>query len=114
MDKGFYVNEFGEIVRIQNQNTEYKENDEEKLMHEYSLLSYEIHHLTRPTHDPKKIARYEELKKILKIDEDASGRAFNKARENIRMMAIAKKQNNTVLQDALKKKKMEQEKNSGK
>lgn len=101
MDKDFYVNEFGEIVRTQNQNAEYKETNEEKLMKEYSLLSYEIHHLTRPTTDPEKIARYEELKRILKIDEQAQGNAFNKAKEKIRAMAMAQGKNNNPLKMAI-------------
>ena len=109
MADDFYVNEYGEVVRKQYQDTAHTETDEEKLMNEYSVLSYEIHHLTRPTTDSEKISRYKELKKILKIDENASGTAFAKAKENVRMMAIAKKQNNTVLQDAIKRQKIQQE-----
>ncbi|MBQ8294627.1 MAG: hypothetical protein IJX89_04555 [Alphaproteobacteria bacterium] len=99
MDKDFYVNEFGEIVRAQN----HKEADEKKLMDEYYQLAYEIHHRSRPTTDPEKIARYEELKRVLKIDEQAQGNAFNKAKEKIRAMAMAQGKNNNPLKMAILK-----------
>ena len=63
MADDFSINESGEIIRKNVQ--EVPQTEEEKLMAEYSQLEYEIHHLTRPTKSPEKIARYEELKKIL-------------------------------------------------
>lgn len=80
MTEKFYINEYGEVVRKDNFNVD--ETDEQKLMKEYSLLCYEIYHLTRPTKDTKKIARYEELKRILEIDEDKQNQAFIKAKQN--------------------------------
>jgi hypothetical protein len=104
----FKIAEDGTVIREQNQGIEYKETEEEKLMHEYSLLSYEVHHLTRPTKDPEKIARYEELKKILKIDEEARGRAFKdaflKAKEEVQAKIKQKEQpDNSLLKMAMMK-----------
>lgn len=101
MDKDFYVNEFSEIVRPNFNEAEQTKTDEEKLMAEYHQLAYEIHHRSRPTTDPEKIARYEELKRILKIDEQAQGNAFNKAKEKIRAMAMAQGKNNNPLKMAI-------------
>ncbi len=106
MADDFKIAKDGTIIREQNRGVEYKETEEEKLMHEYSLLSYEVHHATRPTKDPEKIARYEELKKILKIDEEKQGQAFKdafvKAKEKALAKIKAKEQSgNSVLKMAL-------------
>ncbi len=104
----FDVNEFGEIVREQYNNTKYTETEEEKLMHEYSLLSYEIHHLTRPTKDAEKIARYEELKRILNIDEEKQKNAFNAGKEKVLAKLKEKEQSdNSWLKTAIEKRKIE-------
>lgn len=56
--------------------------EEDKLQKEYSLLEYEIlNNHGNPTKDPEKIARYEELKKILGIDENTKNNAFLKAKQ---------------------------------
>lgn len=108
MAEDFKIAEDGLIVREQNGNVEYKKTEEEKLMDEYSLLSYEVHHATRPTKDPEKIARYEELKKILKIDEEVSGRAFKNVFLKEKESALAKikdkeQSDNSVLKMAMMK-----------
>lgn len=103
MADDFKIAESGLIVREDN----VKETEEEKkLMDEYYLLSYEVHHATRPTKDPEKIARYQELKKILKIDEEKQGQAFKdafvKAKEKALAKIKAKEQpDNSILKMAL-------------
>lgn len=100
----FKIAEDGTVIREQNRGGEYKETEEEKLMHEYSLLSYEVHHATRPTKDPEKIARYKELKKILKIDEEKQGQAFQDAKEKVLAKIKAKERpDNSVLKMAMLK-----------
>ena len=72
------------------------------LWKEFAQLEYEVlnnHH--NPTKDPIKIARYNELKKQLNIDE--SNHALNKAREKIKqeMIASDKSNDNSVLYTAI-------------
>ncbi len=96
------INEFGEIIR---DNADRIQTEEEALMAEYHLLAYEVHHRSRPTNDPEKIARYQELKNILKIDEKAQANAFDKARQKV-LENIANKTNKTSsLQELLVKNK---------
>ena len=79
----YEINEYGEIIRknvVQQQTN--------PLWEEYQRLEYEVlnnHH--HPTNDPIKIARYNELKKILNIKESED--AFRKAKEKLKQQIIA-------------------------
>ena len=78
--------------------------DSDPLWKEFSKLEYEVlnnHH--NPTRDPIKIARYNELKKQLNIDE--SNRALDKAKEKIKneMISSDKSNDNSVLYAAIAK-----------
>ncbi len=96
------INEYGEIIR---DNADEIQTEEQALMAEYYLLAYEIHHRSRPTNNPEKIARYQELKNILKIDEKAQANAFDKARQKA-LQNIAGKTNKTPsIQELLAKNK---------
>lgn len=65
-----------------NDYTEVEKTEKDKLQKEYSLLEYEVlNNHGHPTKDPAKLARYEELKKILKIDDLAQGKAFLEAKQ---------------------------------
>lgn len=94
----YEINEFGEIVfdnGVRKQTTD-------PLWEEYARLEYEVlnnHH--NPTKDPIKIARYNELKKILDIKK--SENALNKAKEEIKRRIIAsdKSPNNSVIYTAM-------------
>jgi len=80
----YNINNDGEIV-FKDKNRIVPESD--PLWKEYTQLEYEVlnnHH--NPTKDPIKIARYNELKKQLNIDE--SNRAFDMAREKIKQKII--------------------------
>lgn len=80
----YKINNDGEIV-FKDKNRIVPESD--PLWKEYTQLEYEVlnnHH--NPTKDPIKIARYNELKKQLNIDE--SNRAFDMAREKIKQKII--------------------------
>lgn len=77
----FFINEFGEIVRSDFVDT--PKTTEEELGEELARLSYEINHLTRPTKDPEKIARYHELQKILGVDEKMQDKALAAGRAKI-------------------------------
>lgn len=79
----YEINEFGEISF---NNGEIKQT-KEPLWEEYAQLEYEVlnnHH--NPTKDPIKIARYNELKKILNIKKSED--ALNKAKAQIRKKLI--------------------------
>lgn len=73
-EKDFFVDEFGQIHR---NNVPNKENEE--LLAEYHQLGYEIFSHNDKT--PEKLARFEELKKILGIDENSKKNAFLKAKQ---------------------------------
>ena len=80
----YKINEFGEIV-FENDATR-KIQEADPLWEEYTRLEYEVlnnHH--NPTKDPVKIARYNELKKILDIkkNEDALNDAIEKVKQKI-------------------------------
>ena len=69
---------------------------------EFTQLEYEVlnnHH--NPTKDPIKIARYNELKKQLNIEE--SNRAFDEAKERIKQKIIVNDEStdNSVLYTAI-------------
>ncbi len=106
MADDFSINESGEIIRENVQ--EVPQTEEEKLMAEYSQLEYEIHHLTRPTKSPEKIARYEELKKILGIDEEAKKNALIAGKEKVLAKIKEKgKQDNSLLKAMMEKRRQE-------
>ena len=80
----YKINEFGEIS-FDNGRLKQPGNP---LWEEYAQLEYEVlnnHH--NPTKDPIKIARYNELKKILDIKKSED--ALDKAKEKIRQKLIA-------------------------
>jgi hypothetical protein len=66
MKDDFKIAKDGTIQR--NKIPEIRETKEDALMSEYYSLEYQVCHMTRPTKDPAKIARFEELKKILGIN----------------------------------------------
>ena len=95
----YKINESGEVVF---KNGARKVLDSDPLWKEFAQLEYEVlnnHH--NPTNDPIKIARYNELKKQLNIDE--SNRALDKAREKIKqeMISSDKSNDNSVLYTAM-------------
>lgn len=95
----YEINENGEIV-FKNDARKIQKTD--PLWKEYTQLAYEVlnnHH--NPTKDPIKIARYNELKKCLNIEE--SNRAFDEAREKIKQQMIAADEStdNSVLYTAI-------------
>ncbi len=97
----YEINESGEIVF---NSDDRKTPDIDPLWKEYTQLEYEVlnnHH--NPTKDPIKIARYNELKKQLKIDDKAAADALNKAREKIQRELIEsdKSVDNAVLYTAI-------------
>ena len=97
----YNINNDGEIV-FKDKNRIVPESD--PLWKEYTQLEYEVlnnHH--NPTKDPIKIARYNELKKQLNIDE--SNRAFDEAREKIKQKIIESdsSSDNSVLYAAMAK-----------
>lgn len=75
-EKDFFVDEFGQIHR---NNVPNKEKD--ALLNEYHQLEYEI--FSHNNKSPEKLARFEELKKILGIDETEKKNAFLKAKQKI-------------------------------
>lgn len=76
----FKILKDGTIVFNNDRNIEKTEEDE--LQKEFSLLEYEVlNNHGHPTKDPAKLARYEELKKILNIDDNAKGKALLKAKQ---------------------------------
>ncbi len=76
----YKIKEDGTILFNEDRNIEKTEMD--KLQKEYSLLEYEVlNNHGHPTTDPAKLARYEELKKILKIDDMVKGMALLKAKQ---------------------------------
>jgi hypothetical protein len=79
----FKINEFGEIIR--DGVPAKAETPEDKLMDEYVRLDYEVNHLTRPTQDPEKIARYKELKRILNIGEQTDVLAYANAKAKLKL-----------------------------
>ncbi len=95
----YKINKDGEIVfkdkkRIVSQH--------DPLWKEFTQLEYEVlnnHH--NPTKDPIKIARYNELKKQLNIEE--SNRAFDEAKERIKQKIIVNDEStdNSVLYTAI-------------
>ena len=94
----YEINEFGEIVF----NNGVRKQTTDPLWEEYARLEYEVlnnHH--NPTKDPIKIARYNELKKILDIKK--SENALNKAKEEIKRRIIEsdKSPNNSVIYTAM-------------
>ena len=95
----YKINNDGDIV-FNNGDRTVQESD--PLWKEYAQLAYEVlnnHH--NPTKDPIKIARYNELKKRLNIEE--SNRALEKAREKIKQEIIAQDESpdNSVLYTAM-------------
>ena len=102
MVKGYKINESGEILFDKPQTNI----GPDSLWKEYIQLEYEVlnnHH--NPTKDPIKIARYNELKKQLKIDDNVNADAFNKAKEKIQreMIASDKSPDNSILYTVLTK-----------
>ena len=94
----YKINENGEILFPNGR----KIQQDDPLWKEYVQLEYEVlnnHH--NPTKDPIKIARYNELKKRLKIEK--SNDALNKAREKIKQEIISsdKSTDNSVLYTAI-------------
>ena len=78
----------------------------DSLWKEYIQLEYEIlNNRHTPTQDPLKFARYHELKRRLKIDDNANMAAFNAARERIKneMIASDETPDNSVLYAAMTK-----------
>lgn len=75
-EKDFFVDEFGQIHRNKVPNK-----GKEDLLAEYHQLEYEIFSHNDKT--PEKLARFEELKKILGIDENSKKNAFLKAKQKI-------------------------------
>ena len=76
----YKIKEDGTILFNEDRNIEKTEMD--KLQKEYSLLEYGVlNNHGHPTTDPAKLARYEELKKILKIDDMVKGMALLKAKQ---------------------------------
>ena len=97
----YKINNDGEVI-FKNKNRIVPESD--PLWEEFTKLEYEVlnnHH--NPTKDPIKIARYNELKKQLNIDE--SNRAFDMAREKIKQKIIESdsSSDNSVLYAAMAK-----------
>lgn len=95
----YKINQDGEVV-FKDKNRIVPESD--PLWKEFAQLEYEVlnnHH--NPTKDPIKIARYNELKKQLNIEE--SSRAFYDACEKIKQQMIAsdKSPDNSVLYTAI-------------
>ena len=95
----YKINSDGEVV-FDNDARVVPESD--PLWKEYTQLEYEVlnnHH--NPTKDPIKIARYNELKKRLNIDE--KNKAFDAAIEKIRQQMIARDESpdNSVLYTAI-------------
>ena len=81
----YKINEYGEIVFEDNAARKIQEKD--PLWEEYVRLEYEVLNNHRnPTKDPVKIARYNELKKILNVKKRED--AFNKAKEKIKQKLI--------------------------
>lgn len=78
----YKISEDGTILFNNDRNIEETEMD--RLQKEYSLLEYEVlNNHGHPTKDPKKLARYKELKKILKIDDIAQGKALLEVKQKI-------------------------------
>lgn len=78
----YKISEDGTILFNNDRNIEETEMD--RLQKEYSLLEYEVlNNHGNPTKDPKKLARYKELKKILKIDDIAQGKALLEVKQKI-------------------------------
>lgn len=76
----YKISEDGTILFNNDRNIEETEMD--RLQKEYSLLEYEVlNNHGHPTKDPIKLARYKELKKILKINDMAKGKALLKAKQ---------------------------------
>ena len=103
MAKGYEIKESGELVFNKPHGIDAPN---ENLWKEYIQLEYEVlnnHH--NPTKDLVKIARYNELKKQLNIDDKASADAFNKAIEKIKreMIVSDESPDNSVLYAALAK-----------
>ena len=97
----YKINESGEIIFPKGRKVPDKK---DSLWVEYIKLEYEVlnnHH--NPIRDPVKIARYNELKKQLNIDE--SNKALDKAREKIKneMISSDKSSDNSVLYAAIAK-----------
>ena len=95
----YKIKESGEIVF---KNGDRKVLASDPLWKEFSKLEYEVlnnHH--NPTKDPIKIARYNELKKRLNIDE--TNKAFDATIEKIRQQMIARDEapDNSVLYTAI-------------
>ena len=94
----YEINEFGEIIF----NNGKQQQITDPLWEEYARLEYEVLNNHRnPTKDPIKIARYNELKKILDIKKSED--AFNKAKEKIKQTIIAsdKSSDNSVIYTAM-------------
>lgn len=78
----YKISEDGTILFNNDRNIEETEID--RLQKEYSLLEYEVlNNHGHPTKDPVKLARYKELKKILKIDDIAKGKALLEVKQKI-------------------------------
>lgn len=78
----YKISKDGTILFNNDRNIEETEMD--RLQKEYSLLEYEVlNNHGNPTKDPKKLARYKELKKILKIDDIAKGKALLEVKQKI-------------------------------
>ncbi len=84
----YKINEFGEVIR---KNVFQRQSD--PIWEEYQKLEYEVlnnHH--NPTKDPIKIARYNELKKQLNIEQNTD--ALRKAKEKLKQKIIASNKSN--------------------
>lgn len=76
-EKDFSIDEFGQIHR----EAVPEKDNKDALFKEYQLLEYEI--FSHNDKSPEKLARFEELKKILGIDENAKKNAFMKAKQKL-------------------------------
>ena len=100
-DNGFEILEDGTIKR----NVVPNKNEQDQLYSEFQQLEYEVNHLTRPTDDPEKIARYNELKKIYGSEKsDIIARAQEKAK-----LKPITSNNNNLLKAMIEKHKSENE-----
>lgn len=79
-----FIDEFGQIHR-DNVPTQ---GSDDVLWKEYQQLEYEI--FSHNDKSPEKIARYNELKQLLKIDEQSKADAFNKAKEKLKSQIAGK------------------------
>lgn len=79
----YKIDQDGTII-FNNNDRNIEKTEMDALYKEYSLLEYEVlNNHGNPTKDPKKLARYKELKNLLKIDDIAQGKAILEAKQEI-------------------------------